>query len=68
MVSGGSSKSSQGGVSSSGDRGGSLKSHQEGNIRGAVGRFFGSLGESPDKAAKTFAWLSWLRPDPTMLP
>ena len=60
-------ESARGGVSSSWERGRSLKSQEEGNIRGAVGRFFGSLGESLDKAAKTFAWLSWLHPDPTML-
>ena len=50
-----SSESTGGGVSSSGEEGGILKSHEEGNIRGAVGHFFGSLGESLDKAAKTFA-------------
>ena len=65
---GGSNKFCRGGVSSSGKRGGSLKSHEEGNIRGAMGCFFDFLGESPDKVAKTFAWLSWLCPDPTMLP
>ena len=60
-------QSTRGGVSSSGEGGGSLKSHEEGNIRGAVGRSFGSLGESPDKAAKTFIWLSLFCPNPTML-
>ena len=65
---GGSNEFSRGGVSSSGERGGSLKSHEEGNIRGAMSCFFDFLGESPDKVAKTFAWLSWLCPDPTMLP
>ena len=47
---------------------GSLNCHEEGNIRGAVCRFFGSLGESPGKAAKTFAWLSLLHADSTILP
>ena len=64
----GSSESAGGGVSSSGEGEGNIKSHEEGDIRGAVCCLFGSLGESPDNAAKTFAWLSLLHPDPTMLP
>ena len=67
-ISCGSSESTRGGVSSSGEGGGSLKSHEKGNIRGAVGGFFDSLGESLDEVTKTFAWLSWLHTDPTMLP
>ena len=30
------------------------------NTRGAMNCFFGSLGEFPDKVAKTFAWLCLL--------